>query len=125
MTLGGQGRQGDTLYNYYPQTILWKNRGDRFGAPTAGGSREGKMGTGNQGEEPLEALFTLVCQRSASAGMHGRAAKLTQQKGAVAPWRQAGLFLTEPASWPRMLSWMLFRTGVSKLSRIARGGRFC
>jgi len=64
----------------------------RLGARTAGGGREGETGAGNQGEDPLEALFTLVCQRSASARMHGRAAKLTQQKGAVAPWRQAGCF---------------------------------
>ena len=84
--------KSDSVYNCYPQTILWKNRSDRLGAPTAGGGREGMTGAGSQVEEPLEALFALVCQRSASAGMHGRAAKLTQQKGAVAPWRQAGCF---------------------------------
>src|SRR5438445_13836614 len=37
--------------------------------------------------------------------MHGRAAKLTQQKGAVALLATSRLFLTESASWPRMLSW--------------------
>src|SRR5437588_12671267 len=91
--VGQKGAKSDSVYNCYPQTTLWKNKGDRLlGALTAGGGREGETGAGNQGEDPLEALFTLVCQRSASARMHGRAAKLTQQKGAVAPWRQADCF---------------------------------
>jgi hypothetical protein len=33
--------KSDSVYNCYPQTILWKNRSDRLGAPTAGGGREG------------------------------------------------------------------------------------
>jgi len=50
-----------------------------------------KTGAENQGEDPLEALFTSFAN-ALPARKHGRAAKLAQQKGAVAPWRQAGCF---------------------------------
>src|SRR5438876_8187938 len=54
----GKGKR-DSVYNCYLQTILWKNRDDRLGTPTAGGGREGETGTGNRGRRTASALSQL------------------------------------------------------------------